>query len=110
MEKRDLLDDMITARLSPEDAEKIYDIYMDNLTEVDPPITELLGFSKKELTAHAHGAPFEVIAKWRDRGWPDRCFICGGRIVSDDFGWFPRWHNGEYGLRHIVCLKRDSRV
>ncbi|WP_155640266.1 hypothetical protein [Burkholderia pseudomultivorans] len=105
MKKRNLLDELIEGRLSQEAAEKVYDLYMDNLTEADPPVTEMLGFSKKEWTAHAHGAPFEVIAEWRERGWPDRCFLCGERIVSDDFGWLPREHEGKYGLRHIVCAK-----
>lgn len=103
MKRCDLLDDLIKGRLSPEDAESMYDFYMDNLTDADPPIAEMLNFSKKEWTAHAHGAPFQAIARWRDRGWPDRCFICGGEIIPDEFGWFPREHDGEYGLRHIVC-------
>ncbi|RKP43282.1 hypothetical protein D7S89_26865 [Trinickia fusca] len=78
LERRDLLDDLSANRLSPDEAEQVYDWYMDNLTTADPPIVEMLGFSRKEWTAHAHGAPFEVIAKWRKYGWPNKCFLCGG--------------------------------
>jgi len=105
LEKRDLLDDLNANRLTPDEAEQIYDLYMDNLTVADPPVAEMLGFSKKEWTAHAHGAPFEVIAQWRKCGWPNTCFLCGEGIASDDYGWFPREYEGGYGLRHIVCPK-----
>jgi hypothetical protein len=107
LEKRNLLDELITRTLTPDEAEKTYDRYMEKLTAADPPVVEMLGCSKKEWTAHAHGAPFEAIAKWRASGWPDRCFVCGGEIISDNYGWFPREHNGVYGLRHIVCPGSD---
>jgi hypothetical protein len=105
LKKRDLLDELITNSLTLEEAERVYDRYMDQLTAADPPVVEMLGFSRKEWTAHAHGAPFSVIAAWREHGWPDRCFLCGGQIISDNYGWFPREHDGIYGLRHVVCPK-----
>ncbi|MGF6573841.1 hypothetical protein ABH945_005962 [Paraburkholderia sp. GAS333] len=108
MEKRNLLDDLIANRLTLDEAEQVYDWYMDNLTASDPPVVEMLGFSRKEWTAHAHGAPFDVIAAWRAKGWPDRCFLCGGEIVSDNYGWLPREYEGVYGLKHIVCPTKTS--
>ncbi|MBR7980694.1 hypothetical protein [Burkholderia cenocepacia] len=107
MEKRDLLGDLASGRLTPKEAEDVYDFYMDNLSKTDPPAPEMMGFSKKEWTAYAHGAPFEVIAQWRTHEWPDKCFVCGKAIVSDDYGWFVRKHEGEYALRHIICPDSD---
>jgi hypothetical protein len=103
MKKIDLLSLVSTAVFSPEDAEDAYDYYMDNYTASDN-VVQLLGFSRKEWTAHAHGAPFAVIANWRTLGWPDECFLCGEEIVSDNYGWFPRKRDGIYGLVHITCL------
>ncbi|RQM43902.1 hypothetical protein [Paraburkholderia tropica] len=104
-EARDLLGDLVLGRITPEEAEAIYDWYMDNLTSDDPPVTEMLGFSKIEWTAHAHGAEFQDIANWRAHGWPNRCFICGQPINVEKFGWFTREHEGRMQLRHITCPK-----
>ncbi|SAK99063.1 hypothetical protein AWB82_07266 [Caballeronia glebae] len=105
-EARDLLGDLINGRLSPEEAEAVYDWYMDNLTVDDPPVTDMLGFSKKEWTAYAHGAEFQDVANWRAHGWPDTCFVCGKPIVSDNFGWLAREHEGRMQLKHVMCPKK----
>lgn len=42
--------------LHREDAEGIYDFYMDNLSEADPPPPEVMGSFKKEWLAYAHDA------------------------------------------------------
>ncbi|WP_175961303.1 hypothetical protein [Burkholderia pyrrocinia] len=105
MEGLDLLNELIVGKLSAEEAESTCDFYLENLTANDPPIIEMLSISRKERMAYAHGAPFEVIAQWRGNGWPDKCFLCGGKIVPENFGWLPREHDGKIQLRHVVCPK-----
>ena len=90
------------------EAENVYDWYMENLTSEHPPVSEMLGFSKKEWTAHGHGASFKHIAQWREHGWPDTCLICGEKIIPDNYGWLPRWYFEEFGLIHIVCPNENE--
>ncbi len=105
MEKIDLINDIFSEKITLDEAGRIYDYYMDNITTTDPPIHEILGFSIKEWSAYALGVPFEVIAKWRANGWPDVCFFCKEKIISDNYGWFPHVHDGKYELTHLACTK-----
>lgn len=108
MKKRDLLNEVFEKILTPDEADKMTNYYLGNLTVKDLPVHEMLSFSVKEWTAYIHGAPIDVIAEWRVNGWPNQCFVCKKEIISDDYGWFPREHMGKYGLRHIVCPETNT--
>jgi len=67
-------------------------------------VVERLGLSKKEYTAYLHGAPFDVIARWRYAGWPRECGRCGKSMDSDRYGWRTREEpQGTFILEHITC-------
>ena len=97
----DLLAELALGRISETEAEKIYDDLMDSGTVNIP---ELLGLSKEEWTAFAHGVDFRQLSRWRIHGWPTRCLRCGRSIVVSQFGWLAtEAAPHEYGLKHVTC-------
>jgi hypothetical protein len=106
MEKFDLLDELIHGRISPEEADDLCSLVLAD-TSLTIPAYEFMGISRKEWTACAHGGAFSEVAQWRANGWPDKCFVCGGAIVSDNYGWMARHHAGKLCLKHVVCPKSD---
>lgn len=112
MKKCDLLDDLIHGRITPDEADDICSAVLADKIQTGP-AHEILGLTRKEWTAYAHGTGFKDLAYWREHGWPDRCFICGQRIDSDNFGWLAREFDGKVQLKHIVCpevaRKSDTR-
>jgi hypothetical protein len=107
--KRDLIDELGSNRITAEEAEVVFDQWLDS-GGTQP---EKLGFSQTEYTAYCHGAGLDVLAVWRTQGWPKDCSICGKAIGAvTDFGWFV-WdqharktgnYGGKVGLAHIQCL------
>jgi len=104
MEKCDLLDDLIHGRITAGEADDICSAVLAD-TSNSVPANEVLGMTRVEWTAYAHGAEFGDVANWRAHGWPDKCFLCGGKIVPENFGWLAREHDGKIQLRHVVCPK-----
>ncbi|MFJ4294421.1 hypothetical protein ACIP1U_32380 [Cupriavidus sp. NPDC089707] len=104
MKKYDLLDDLIHGKITPDEADDICSGVLADTT-LNIPAHEALGLTKVEWTAYAHGADFQEVADWRQHGWPDRCFVCGGRIKPESFGWLAREHNGKTQLKHVTCPK-----
>jgi hypothetical protein len=92
MEKFDLLNDLIHGRVSPVEADDLCSLVLAD-TSSTVPANEFMGMSRKEWTAYAHGAEFSEVATWRANGWPNKCFLCGGSIVSDNYGWLARLHD-----------------
>lgn len=104
MKKHDLLQELIEGKVTAEQAEDISNEVLEDMGRTVP-VHEVLGMSRKEWTAYAHGVEFQEIANWRAHGWPDRCFICGQPIEVDNFGWLAREHEGRMQLKHVVCPK-----
>jgi len=69
-------------------------------------VPELLGLTKIEYTANCHSVGLDELAEWRKNGWPNKCAICGKKIVIENWGWFAREINdGEsHELVHIDCM------
>ncbi|SOY71452.1 hypothetical protein CBM2585_B50420 [Cupriavidus taiwanensis] len=104
MEESDLLDKLIHGKITSDEADDIGSAVLSDTSQTTP-AHEILGLSQKEWTAYAHGADFEDVAYWRQHGWPYRCFVCGRKIDSDNFGWLAREFGGKIQLEHIACPK-----
>ncbi|WP_147310666.1 hypothetical protein [Cupriavidus taiwanensis] len=94
MEESDLLDKLIHGKITSDEADDIGSAVLSDTSQTTP-AHEILGLSQKEWTAYAHGADFEDFPYWRQHGWPYRCFVCGGKIDSDNFGWLAREFGGK---------------
>ena len=101
MLKRDLLKEVYDGKLTDEEAADIFEQYLDE-SRVEWGHRDALMLSHYELTAERF-APFSAIAKWRYEGWPQRCPICGGKIVIENYGWEADRSGSELGLQHIQC-------
>ena len=100
--KRDILHEIFTRRSSRDDAEKLVSEIL--ASPEAPGLADELGMSVKEYTAYVHGAPFDVISRWRYAGWPVVCSRCGNPLDSDKYGWMAREREvGTYGLVHVNC-------
>lgn len=67
-------------------------------------IYKYCGFIESEAAADALGVPFNVIAKWRYEGWPNKCFICKKNIEIEKFYWLPeRMGENIFQLKHTNC-------
>lgn len=99
--KRDVLDEICSARMRLDEAEELYDEIMDS--DVGGDLAELLGLSSEEWTAFGQGVWFDELAEWRKNGWPHKCVLCGEDIVLKSFGWLVLERDGVSCLRHIEC-------
>lgn len=100
--KKDILAEIVDGRITIDEAYAFYDAVMDS--DHGGKVPELLGMSVAEYTASCHGVGVEELAKWRSRGWPSKCPICGQPIDVEKFGWMAREANGSHSLVHIKCL------
>ena len=85
IEKQDVLKYVYEGRWTEDDAHDFFDVVIDS-DEVW--LEKPLCMSRQEWTALGQGTPFEVIAKWRYEGWPDKCIETGEPINYKEFGWF----------------------
>jgi hypothetical protein len=100
--RRDLLHEIFMQQLSRDDAEKLVSEIL--ASPEAPRLADELGMSGKEYTAYMHGAPFDVIARWRYDGWPAVCTRCNGSLNSDAYGWMvSEGRDGRCGLVHVIC-------
>jgi hypothetical protein len=100
--RRDLLRELYEGELTPDQAQEIFDALLDSDEAAE--VYDLLGLSKHESTAYAHGAPLEELAQWRYEGWPNVCVDCGREIDIEKFGWFAgEEREGKSALSHITC-------
>ena len=109
MKSRDILKALARHEITVAEAYDIYDQIMDSPYAAS--VESLLGLSHIEWNAFGHGAPFEVLARWRTNGWPAVCVNCKQVIVVSEFGWMVSETEDGYGLYHIECpsvsLRRD---
>ena len=99
---RDLLKELYEKKITLDQAYDIFDDIVDKshraIIKNDPFIEAM--FDKYEATANAHGADFDVIAKWRYEGWPTICSKCKKPLNYKVFGWSAK----DNKLKHLVCL------
>ncbi len=103
IKKRDILRELYKRRLT------LNQVYRIDRHIIESPhaakFYTLLGLSKPEATAHAHGVPYDILAKWRYEGWPAVCAKCGKKITIRRYGWWAKEvKRGQFALVHIACL------
>ncbi|MBD3249180.1 hypothetical protein GF336_03985 [Candidatus Woesearchaeota archaeon] len=106
MKKIDLLKKLYDQEISLDEAKDIYNKIMDY---DNTQMKDLLCLSDVEFTAL--GGPyvdFDILAKWRYEGWPNKCIKCKEEIVVEKFGWvIKKTEQGKPVLCHVKCLKND---
>jgi hypothetical protein len=101
MEPRDILSELADSRVSGADAEALYDRIMHS--EEPGEVKRLLRLTDFEWTAFCHGTPLTTLARWRAKGWPNECVLCGKPVVVENYGWLVREHADGFVLEHIQC-------
>lgn len=94
--------ELIEGLITDAQAEEIADEILADLGR-SVPVHEVLGMSRCEWTAYAHGVEFREIANWRVYGWPNQCFVCKNPIIVENYGWLAREHEGRMQLKHVIC-------
>jgi protein-disulfide isomerase-like protein with CxxC motif len=98
---KNLLKELYEKKITEDQAWDIFndivDEFHDGLIKKDPFVEAML--DKYEATANAHGADFNVIAKWRYEGWPTICYKCKKPLDYKEFGWSAK----DNKLKHLVC-------
>lgn len=96
----DILDELLTDKLTLEDAENLLedtvDKYHDDVLGVTP--EDFLKLDKYEWTAVGFGINLCVLARWRKDGWPEVCKNCGNKRDYKQFGW-------KIQNNTLVCVK-----
>jgi hypothetical protein len=96
------LDDLASGQITPDEAQKIFDAA---LSAGQVGLGEGVGMNNAEYTAHCQGVWFSELARWRKKGWPEKCARCGRRIDVPNFGWIAKETkpDGDHFLQHIDC-------
>jgi len=102
--RRDVLRQLYEGMLSLSEAYRIQDQIISSADAAN--VNSLMGLSADEWTAHLHGMPVNVLAKWRYEGWPNVCTMCGRKLDYQREYWLAKEMKGQYGLIHNDCLKR----
>lgn len=98
----DILEKIICGEISAEEAETLLELIIDKFhnDEIETTPQEELMLDKYEWTAIGFGIELQILANWRQKGWPSQCKTCGKKKNYKDFGW--RIVQNEF-----VCIKCD---
>jgi len=76
--------------------------YTENMINNTIEMGTIMGMNNYEYTALCQGAPLNIIANWRYKGWPDKCCISNRKFNYQNYNWLVvELENEEYGLEYI---------
>lgn len=80
----DILKDYLEKKITINEAYRIIDLKVEKNPKGIP---KVLGLSNQEWTAYCFGASIVTLSKWRNKGWPKECSICGSSLDFTEYNW-----------------------